>query len=88
MDILGISLAVLATGLLGRHFIKERRYREEHRGGAETAFNQLSVSSTDPRYAFEGATAKVVDEKEIIEQSRGTFLAYALTRIAKTAKGE
>lgn len=88
MDILGVSLAVLVTGLLARHFVKERRYRDEHRRGAESTFNQLSVPSTEPRYAFEGATATVVDEDEIVEKSGGVFLAYTLTRIAQTPKGE
>lgn len=89
MDVLGISLAVLITGgLFTRHLFKERRYKEEQRGAAENAFNSLSMPSVDRRFQFEGWDAQVIDEKEGVEQMRGVFLAYTLTRIARNASGE
>jgi len=89
MDITGIAFSVLITGgLLAYLFYKNRRYKETHRPAALDAFNSLSIPSSNALYQFDGKTAEVVEEKEGIEQIRGAFLAYTLTRIAKNCAGE
>ncbi|MBP5997499.1 MAG: hypothetical protein KA535_06090 [Azonexus sp.] len=89
MNITGVAFAVLITGgLLAFQFIKGRRYKETHRPSALDAFNTLSVPSSNARFQFQGKSAQIMDEKEVIEQIRGTFLAYTLTRIARNGAGE
>jgi len=89
MDITGVALAVLITGgLLAYQILRGRRYKEMHRHSALDAFNALSVPSNNALFQFDGRTAQVVEEKEIIEQIKGAFLAYTLTRIARNSAGE
>lgn len=89
MDTTGIVLAVVVTGsLLVYQFSKGRRYKNTHRPFALDAFNALSVPSNNTLFQFDGRTAQIVEEKEVIEQIKGTFLAYTLTRIARNHSGE
>jgi len=88
MDALGVGLAILVCALLGRHLVKERRYKERHRIAAYQIFRNQVVSSVDPRFQFNGSSACIVEEKETIEKVNGTFLAYTLTRISQNPSGE
>ena len=89
MDTTGVFLAVLITsGLLAYQLLKGRRYKETHRPSALAAFNALSVASNNELFQFDGRSAQVMEEKEVIEQIKGTFLAYTLTRISRNSSGE
>lgn len=89
MNFTSIVCTVLITGgLLAFQFFKGRRYKETHRPYALDAFNTLSLLSNNARFQFDGKSAQVVEEKEAIEQIRGAFLAYTLTRIARNSAGE
>jgi len=89
MNFSSVFFALLITGcLLTFQFFRGRRYKETHRHSALDAFNTLSAPSANARFQFDGKSALVVEEKEAIEQIRGTFLAYTLTRIARNGSGE
>lgn len=88
MDVIGLSIAVLACGLLARHLIKIRHYKERHRANAENAFRSLSLNAKDSQFSLTGDAAEVIDDSESIEQMNGVLLAYALTRIARNQNGE
>jgi hypothetical protein len=89
MSFSSVVFAVLITGgLMAFQFFRGRRYKETHRQSALDAFNTLSAPSANALFQFDGKSAQVVEEKEAIEQIRGTFLAYTLTRIARNGAGE
>lgn len=89
MNLTSIICTVLITaGLLAFQYFKGRRYKQTHRPRALDAFNTVSLLANNARFQFDGKAAQVVEEKEAIEQIRGTFLAYTLTRIARNASGE
>lgn len=88
MDIIGATLAATTCYFLVRYLRKRKDYAKEHRSVAESAYLALSIPATDPRFSFDGNTAQVVHEIEQIEESRGVFLAYALTRVARNGRGE
>ncbi|MBL8428710.1 MAG: hypothetical protein JNJ95_02285 [Dechloromonas sp.] len=89
MDTTGVVFSVLITsGLLVYLFSKDRRYKETYRPSALEAFNALSLASDNPLFQFEGKAAQIVEEKEVIEQMKGVYLAYTLTRIARNSSGE
>jgi hypothetical protein len=72
-------------------FLNEKecyRYRKEYRAAAERAFHATSLRSSDPRFCFEGMSAQVMDDKEVVERCHSRFSAYILTRIAKNDFGE
>ena len=89
MNLTSIICTVLITaGLLTFQYFKGRRYKQTHRPCALDAFNTLSLPANNARFQFDGKAAQVVEEKEAIEQIRGAFLAYTLTRIARNGAGE
>lgn len=89
MDIAQFIFVTLMIGaMLIYILLKRHKYITIHRPNALAAFNQLSVVSSDPHFQFDGKTAQVVEEKEVIEEINGTFLAYTLTIVARNLYGE
>lgn len=88
MDIIGATLAATTCYLLVRYLRKRKGYAKKHRSVAEREYFALSVAAPNPCFSFKGSSAEVVHEIEQIEESRGVFLAYALTRVAINEHGE
>ncbi|QRM19358.1 hypothetical protein GBK02_08085 [Dechloromonas sp. TW-R-39-2] len=89
MDITGILLTVLTTGgLLAYQLLRGYRYKASHRPAALAAFAAQSIYPDNALVQFDGKTAQLMQEKEVVEQIKGSFLAYTLTRIARNASGE
>ncbi len=82
-----VSIGVICLILLWGNR-RKKRFVESFRGAAHEAFLNLRIEASNPTLAFFGTTAQVLNEVEEVEQSRGAFLAYQLTRIARNPAGE
>ena len=82
-----ISAAVIGLILLWQARQKNR-FIKSNRDTANKFFSDLRITSNEPSFTFEGATADIVSEEETVDQSGGALLAYQLKRIARNSAGE
>ena len=82
------TLLFLYGCLLIYKSLQTKRYRDEYRAIAKQSFLDYSANLSTSRMLPERARVQIMDEKETVETSSGTILAYRLTVVARNPSGE